>query len=64
MVIEQLKALYEKLKTNGVTVDRLWDCYSIKKLDRVKRGAMAKLTDLISLIRFEMGYSENLHPVR
>jgi type I restriction enzyme R subunit len=62
MVIEQLKALYEKLKTNGVTVDRLWDCYSIKKLDRVKRGAMAKLTDLISLIRFEMGYSENLTP--
>ncbi|NCB66036.1 MAG: DEAD/DEAH box helicase [Bacilli bacterium] len=62
MVIEQLKALYEKLKTSGVTVERLWDCYSIKKPDRVKRGAMAKLTDLISLIRFEMGYSENLTP--
>lgn len=62
MAIEQLKSLYEKLKAKGITVERLWDCYAIKKPDKVKRGTMAQLTDLISLIRFEMGYSDNLAP--
>jgi type I restriction enzyme R subunit len=62
MAIEQLKALYEKLKAKGVTVDRLWDCYAIKKPDKVKRGTFAQLTDLISIIRFEMGYADNLMP--
>ena len=62
MAIEQLKALYEKLKAKGITVERLWDCYAIKNPDKVKRGTMAQLTDLISIIRFEMGYSDNLSP--
>ena len=62
MAIEQLKALYAKLKSKGITVERLWDCYAIKKSDKVKRGTIAQLTDLISIIRFEMGYTDNLTP--
>lgn len=62
MAIEGLKELYEKLKAKGITVERLWDCYAIKKPEKVKRGTMAQLTDLISIIRFEMGYAENLTP--
>lgn len=62
MAIEQLKVLYEKLKSKGITVERLWDCYAIKKSDKVKRGTIAQLTDLISIIRFEMGYTDNLTP--
>ena len=62
MVIEQLKTLYEKLKTHGITIDRLWDCYAIKQPDKVKRSTMAQLTDLIAIIRFEMGYTDHLAP--
>ncbi len=62
MVIDGLKAIYEKLKAQGITVERLWDCYAIKKPEQVKRGTMAQLTDLISIIRFEMGYADNLSP--
>ena len=62
MAIEALRGLYEKLKAKGVTVERLWDCYAIKKPDKVKRGTMAQLADLISIIRFEMGYADNLTP--
>lgn len=62
MAIRSLKELYEKMKAKGITVERLWDCYAIKKPDKVKRGTMAQLTDLISLIRFEMGYADNLQP--
>lgn len=62
MAIETLKKLYDKLKTKSITIERLWDCYAIKKPDKVKRGTIAQLTDLISIIRFEMGYADNLHP--
>ncbi len=62
MMIEDLIALYQKLKEKGVTVERLWDCYAIKKTEKVKRGTMAQLTDLISIIRFELGYTDNLSP--
>ena len=62
MAISQLKALYEKLKTQSITIERLWDCYAIKKPDKVRRGTVAQLTDLISIIRFEMGYADKLAP--
>lgn len=63
MVIRGLKALYEKLKAQGITIDRLWDCYAIKKPDRVRgKGTLHQLADLISIIRFDMGYGDNLQP--
>ena len=48
MVIEKLKELYEKLKSEGITVERLWDCYAIKQPDKVKRSEMTQITELIS----------------
>lgn len=62
MLIEGLKQLYQKLKAKGVTVERLWDCYAIKRPEKVKRGTVAQLTDLVSMIRFEMGFTDNLAP--
>ncbi len=62
MAIERLKSLYEKLTAKGITVERLWDCYAIKHPDKVQRGTLAQITDLISIIRFEMGYGDNLTP--
>lgn len=63
MVIDGLKSLYEKLKAQGITIDRLWDCYAIKKPDQVRgKSTMHQLADLISMIRFEMGYEDNLQP--
>lgn len=62
MAIEKLKELYQKLKSKGITVERLWDCYAIKQPEKVKCGTLAQITDLISIIRFELGYSEKLTP--
>ena len=62
LAIRQLKALYEKLKARQITIERLWDCYAIKRPEKVRRGTVAQLTDLISIIRFEMGYTDNLAP--
>ncbi len=62
MVIERLKELYEKMKARAVTVERLWDCYAITRPENVKRGTMAQLTDLVSMVRFELGYADKLEP--
>ncbi|MGX8700960.1 type I restriction endonuclease subunit R [Caproiciproducens sp.] len=65
MTIEKMKALYEKLTAApyGITIERLWDCYAIRRPEAVKgKGTMRVLTDLISMIRFEMGYTDTLSP--
>lgn len=63
MVLEQLKALYEKLRERGVTLDRLWDCYAIQRPDKVRQtGTVRQLADLVSLVRFEMGEADSLQP--
>ena len=62
MALEQLDKLYGLLKAQNVTLDRLWDCYAIVKPEKVKRGALVRLADLVSLIRFEMGLTDQLAP--
>ena len=62
MAIMNLKALYEKLKAHSMTIERLWDCYAIKRPDKVTGGTLGQLADLISIIRFEMGYADHLAP--
>mgnify|MGYP005930084501 FL=1 len=62
MVLKSLTELYQKLCAKGVTVERLWDCYAIKQPDKVKKGTLAQITDLISLIRFQLGYADVLSP--
>lgn len=62
MVIEQLSDLYGQLSSRGVTVQRLWDSYAILQPHKVKRGTLAQLTDLISLVRFELRQTQQLTP--
>ena len=63
MAIEKLKALYQKLRGKGVTIERLWDCYVIKKPDKVKGSStLRQLADLVSMIRFEMDQADSLQP--
>lgn len=63
MAIEKLKALYQKLRGKGVTIERLWDCYVIKKPNKVKGSStLRQLADLVSMIRFEMGQTDSLQP--
>ena len=62
MAISRLNALYEKLKAQGITIERLWECYAIKKPEKVRRSEVVRLADLIAIIRFEMGYTDQLAP--
>ena len=63
MAIKKLAELYDKLKLENLSTERLWKCYSIVKPEKVKKvSTLNKLTDLIALVRFEVGYSDNLTP--
>lgn len=63
MTIKKLEELYEGLKKQGITVARLWDCYATLQPEKVKRsGTVARLADLVSMVRFELGYADNLEP--
>ncbi|MGL4943778.1 MAG: DEAD/DEAH box helicase family protein [Thermoguttaceae bacterium] len=63
MTIEGLKRLHEKLTATGMNDERLWDCYAVWRPDSVKkRGTVRVLADLVSLIRFEMGRTDQLSP--
>jgi len=43
------------------SVDKLWQAYSVKFSDKVKSlTAIKKLTDIVSIIRFELGYTKEL----
>ncbi len=42
MAIAQLSALYEKLKAQNITVDRLWDCYAIEQGETGDAGAAGR----------------------
>ncbi len=63
MTIAGLKNLYEKLERRHLTIQRLTESYVLRfPGDKVKRGTIAQLTDLISIIRFELGYRDQLTP--
>ena len=59
-VIKKLKTLYEKLKSHGLTIEGLWESYSFKDGTKIKRGVVSQLTDLITIIRYEMGLTDKL----
>lgn len=63
MAIKKLAELYDKLQLEHLSTERLWKCYSVVKPDKVKKvSKLNKLTDLIALVRFEVGYSDDLAP--
>lgn len=62
MLLDNLKALYEKLKAKNVTIDRLWNCYGIVHPEETKKSAVRQITDLVAMVRYELGKSEKLLP--
>ncbi|MCR4742304.1 MAG: DEAD/DEAH box helicase family protein [Treponema sp.] len=61
MLLDNLKALYEKLKTKYITVDRLWECYGIVQPDKTRKSAIRQITDLVAMIRYEMGKTDKVY---
>ena len=60
---KMIEELYSAMQQSPYffSIDKLWQVYSVKFSDKAKSlTATKKLTDIVSLIRFELGYSKEL----
>ena len=57
-----INELHEKLKLAGLGIANLWNAYALTQKERVKplKNAESKLTNLIQLVRFELGFDSEL----
>jgi len=63
LTLKMVEELYDKLKSAPyhLTTEKLWTAYSISHPDKVReKSVMNKLTDIISLIRFQLGQTTEL----
>lgn len=58
--LQQLKELQEQLRARGLTPQKLGHCYDLR--DKKQRGTLAQVTDLVTLIRYELGLNTELSP--
>jgi len=63
LTLDMIRELYEKMTSSGLIEEQLWESYYIKTPTAVKgRTSVRMLTDIISLIRYELGYTKDLAP--
>lgn len=65
LTLTMIRELYEAMNQPpfNLTHDRLWQAYDAKTPDKVKaKSAVRMLTDIVSLIRFELGFDNELTP--
>ena len=57
-----INELHEKLRFAGLGIANLWNAYALTQKERVKplQNAESKLTNLIQLVRFELGFDSEL----
>jgi type I restriction enzyme R subunit len=58
-----IKEVHAALEKANITVDRLWNAYGIVRKNDVKTASpLNRLIDIVSLLRFELGISDELKP--
>jgi type I restriction enzyme R subunit len=63
LTLKMVEELYASMQQTPYyfTVDKLWQAYSVQFSNKVKSlSSKKKLTDIVSLIRFELGYTKEL----
>lgn len=65
LTLAMIRELYEAMNQPpyNLTHERLWQAYGVSNPEKVKAiSATRMLTDIVSLLRFEFGYDEELKP--
>ncbi|OJV78765.1 MAG: restriction endonuclease subunit R [Bacteroidia bacterium 44-10] len=63
LTLQMIEELYTAMQRSPYffSVDKLWQAYSVKFSEKVKSlTSVKKLIDIVSIIRFELGYSKEL----
>ena len=63
LTLKMVEELHSVLCQNGLIPELVWDCYALVSPKQVqKRSAVKQLADIVSLVRFTLGQTENLAP--
>jgi len=63
LTLEMVKELHSLLTRVGLFPHKLWDAYSVRQPEKVKaKSVVNQLADIISLVRFQLGQTEELCP--
>ncbi len=64
LTLDLVKELYQALRAHQLSHAILWKAYEIKFANKVQKNPITQLSDIISLIRFELGQQEELSPFK
>lgn len=62
LTFDMIEELYLKLKSAGVSYEQVWDAYVLKNSKNAKRNKLSMLTDIVSLVKYSLGYTKILAP--
>jgi type I restriction enzyme R subunit len=58
-----IEEVHEAMQKAGITTEWLWRAYTVVRKDDVRaKSPINKLTDIVSLVRFELGHAAELRP--
>lgn len=58
-----IEELHSKLKMKGISYEQVWNAFDLIENKEAKRESkLKKLTDIVSLVKYSLGYSKKLYP--
>lgn len=62
LTFAMLEELYAKLKYNGISYEQVWNAYGLTENSKTKVSKTKMLTDIVSLVKYSLGYTTTLAP--
>lgn len=62
LTFAMIEELYTKLKTNGISYEKVWSAYNLTKPEDVKTSKTKMLTDIVALVKYSLGHTQTLAP--
>ena len=62
LTFTMIEELYTKLKTNGISYEKVWIAYNLTKPEDVKTSKTKMLTDIVALVKYSLGHTKTLAP--
>ncbi len=62
LTFAMIEELHTKLKMNGIAYEKVWNAYQLTAEEKAKPSKTKMLTDIVSLIKYSLGYTQTLAP--
>lgn len=62
LTFAMIEELHAKLKSAGISYEQVWDAFVVVNNKNIKRNKLGMLTDIVSLVKYSLGYTKILAP--